>query len=276
MAPKNNHLFLVYAMSRSGHHAIIDWIYHQFAGPKAFVNYMQLEDRALEHRTQYYINEKKYLTEIDSSWSAEYRENKLREFQMEDNLARDFLFHQDKNLLLMNFENVNLSALPLRPERFVEQFGSVAKFSNILIMRDLFNWLASKIKGGQADNLVELLLSWESQAREYLGLTNNLLPKILINYNRWCQDLDYRQELAGELGADTFLASWEKMLIHGGGSSFDGLNYATNASRMDLLKRFEYFKDDNQYRDIIAQNRHLVALSEQIFGVIAGTEIFKE
>ena len=102
-------------------------------------------------------------------------------------------------------------------------FGKSASRYDLIIIRDPFNLLASRLqrhkKFLEDPNYQENYLSvsrrnyllarysnktmvelWIDYAQEYLGETNYLQHnKICINYNQWFADIDYRQEIADKL-----------------------------------------------------------------------------
>jgi hypothetical protein len=150
---------------------------------------------------------------------------------------------------------------------------------DVLILRDPFNLFASRLKRNVPDfksGFFALPDLWILYAREYLGLTQVLNNnKVVINYNRWCADPAYRHQVALRLGLDFTDAGFEEVPPFGGGSSFDGLDYRAEASRMQVLNRFHSMVDRedflNMFRDPL-----IVRLSDQIFGRFGETDSFVE
>ena len=147
-----------------------------------------------------------------------------------------------------------------------------------MIIRDPFNWLASRLKKNyltvRNKNLTPINL-WISYAKEYLGesqiLKNN---KTCINYNQWFEDRDYRQQIAAQLGLEFSDRGINKVHGCGGGSSFDGREFDKKATEMDVLNRWRLFAEDPRYRKLL-DNEELLEYSERIFGHIPGTEIIR-
>ena len=150
---------------------------------------------------------------------------------------------------------------------------------DILILRDAFNFFASRCAkwehlSGIRDKqqLVEL---WKIYAKEYLGetryLTNN---KVVISFNDWFLDKEYRQILANKLNVPFNDAGLNKMMNRGEGgrSSFDAKKFHSNPQAMKVLERWKQLADNDFYRDIF-QDKELVELSNRIFGKIPGTEV---
>jgi len=99
-------------------------------------------------------------------------------------------------------------------------------------------------------------------------LKNN---KIVINYNQWFIDVDYRQQLAKQLNVKFSDAGFNDVKGQGGGSSFDGIAFRGKAAEMDILNRWKVFADQPQYQKLI-DNTELQDYSKRIFGHIPGTE----
>jgi hypothetical protein len=269
--PKNKTVFLVFAVSRSGHHAVMDWIYNQFNNPKVFLNYVKYQDASFDNRTQYYANDKKYFRNLNANWEKYgVLEERLKEYSVEDVAAKEILGN-DKNLLMLNFENKSVSSLDQSIEDFAKQFGENTKVVPIIIARDIFNYLASKMKMGRYFFPERNLFAWKDHVRECLGLTNYLPNKVCINYNKWCVDMDYRKEVAEKLGVDTFIPEWNEVSSFGGGSSFDILKFKDNAKQMKTDERWKTYEHDEEYLSYL-QDKELTDLSERYFGHIEGTE----
>ena len=121
----------------------------------------------------------------------------------------------------------------------------------------------------------ELPELWKSYAREYLGLSHLMpAPRVLINFNRWFVDSGYREQLSRRLklvSAEKGLAEVAKWGPNTWGDSFDNLDFEGRAYEMKVLERWRHLAGDPVFRQLF-QDRELLELSEDIFGVIAGTE----
>lgn len=95
--------------------------------------------------------------------------------------------------------------------------------------------------------------------------------KTCVNYNLWVENQDYRHELAEKLNIEFTDAGIDKVLSHGGGSSFDGKNLDGKATSMNTSSRWQYFTDNPTYLKLI-NNQELLDYSYKIFGYIPGTE----
>ena len=272
---KAKNFILVHAMSRSGQHPVIDWIYHQFNDDRTFFNYMKLPiDNSFQTRSQYYFNEDKYFHILNNNW-AKYGvlDEKLKEFKPETTELWKQIETKNKNLLMMNFENIDFTA-PVISISLDKEVNSFSNIKNVLIVRDIFNYLASKIKMGRHFYPETNLACWKIHAREYLGITNVLPNKVLVNFNKWVQDIEYKKLICKQLDCDLFLPEWYQVSSFGGGSSFDHQQLNGQANKMKVLERWREYKDNKVFTDFL-KDKELIELSEAIFGVIPGTETFK-
>lgn len=270
-------LFLVIAMSRSGHHAVMDWIYEQFEPEKFFFNYcdFSLPEKTFDNRVQYHYNNRKYYSKISQSWMKYGTlEEKLEEFSLETEKVRNRIFNADKNLLMLNFENLNPNKLPMSVGSFASHFHPVQNTKCVLIMRDIRNLFASRIKSGRELTLENIekkdsvylnaIEIWKSHAREFLGITNNLPQKICVNYNRWFSDKNYRIKLSKTFCVDKQISAWNTLATYGGASSFDGKKFQDDASKMNVLQRWKEYEDNESFMSIL-NDQELADLSEKIF-----------
>ena len=148
-------IVLVFAQSRSGHHAIIDWLYNQFANTRLFFNYNDPNnfDPMFANRVQYYLNDKKYYRVISKSWiTAGIVEEKKKEFILENIENIDIIENKVKNLLILNYENIDVKDIQ---KVFLNVRGNfpAANIYKVFVVRDLLNLVASKIKSGREISL---------------------------------------------------------------------------------------------------------------------------
>lgn len=169
---------------------------------------------------------------------------------------------------LYPFEFININKLPLK--------NTVCR--NILVIRDPFNYFASILKNSINQSIMKQYFKkrafhinlWKVYASQILNLTDSS-EEIGIKYNNWVTDIEYRKDICKKL--DISFSDKNKNAIgrFSKPSSFDGREYANNASEMKVMERWKVLKDDPIYRDIF-KDKELVDLSEQIFGHIEGTE----
>lgn len=235
----------VVGLSRSGNHAIINWILRQQKGEKVFLNDVAL----LETQYYKYINNPQKLDSHLDAFIYSYEDHPL------NRVDSHFLVDKKAN----------------------SEFVKVKQRFDILILRDPFNLFASRLNSKVPLQPKCRWLTfpdlWIMHAEEYLGITNYLRHnKIIINYNQWCNNQVYRQELAKRLELDFSDEGFEEVPTVGKGSSFDGLSYYGRASEMDVLQRWKTMMNNDQYIALFA-DRKILKLSERIFGIFGDINV---
>lgn len=259
------------ALRRSGHHAVINWIMHQLEGNGCFLNDCMPD------------------------------ENPFASCQRRNSITGGFDLNSEttpppspKDYIIYNFEDRNLTAVP--GQRLLARhdlwIGSSRRSHTILVLRDVYNLFASKLRWAFGnrwppdETAIEetglwwrryargLAALWKQYALEFLGVTNHLERKIPVNYNHWCQSEDYRRQLSADLDLRFHDRGFSKIARWGPvtwGHSFDGLEYDGRAQEMKLTERWKYFYQENYFTEIFA-NRELVELSDRIFGNVLGQQ----
>ena len=271
-------IIFVHAMSRSGQHAVIDWIFNQFGNNKLFFNYMKMFSDIDPYtiRSQYYFNEDKYFHKLNENWKKHgVLDEKLKEFKPEKSELWRSICEDEKNLISMNFENIDFASHEQELKSFTKKFIAEEKFSNVLVVRDIFNFIASKMKMGRYFHPETNLACWKAHAHEYLGYTNSLRNKVLVNFNSWVSDINHRTSIYDQLNCDTFIPEWKDVSSFGGGSSFDKQKFNGGADSMKVTERWKEFIDNDEFKSYL-RDKELIELSEKIFGHIQGTKILKK
>ena len=249
-------------LRRTGNHAFINWLMPHIKGRRVFLNDIPLRYHPFRHH---------------------YREAKRFGFdgakKMVESDVRGRLTHKD--LLLYSYEDYSLEEVlsaRLRQRRRVV-FGPSKNYYEVLILRDPYNLIASRMQAGfittktKRKNFVDL---WLEYAREFVGETHYLGDnKICVNYNRWCADQDYRIALSQQFGLPFTDSGFKKVATQGGGSSFDALDVDAESLLKKTSTRWQRFKDVPEYREAIA-TPGLREYSERIFGHLPGTELFEQ
>lgn len=189
-----------------------------------------------------------------------------------------------------------------------EYFGSSNKFFDILVLRDAFNFFASRLKrlekiAGIKD-IREIANNWKTLAEEAVKRGEKKeAGKLFINYNEWFTSKKYREGLSSLLEGEFNDASLDEVTNFGGGSSFDRaaaypkltlkelrrdwvnllkpkrlLFYfkrmkSPKGREMKVLDRWKLFRDDQVFKDIF-RDKEIVELSNRLFGEIPGTMKF--
>lgn len=143
--------------------------------------------------------------------------------------------------------------------------------NNIILIRSPHNNLASYLRilhmgrGFRKHPFRNFAGDWIMYAREVLGETNYFDDKIICNFDEWFSSEDYRKKLSGQLGLE-YSDKGVNTVIRKVGSSFDGMRLAEEAQKMKVLDRWEHFKDNDEYLDIL-RNDELIEKTKLLFDV---------
>jgi hypothetical protein len=240
--PDNQVEIQVIAGMRSGHHAIIHWLLCHFAGPVLFRN----NPCGAEHFV--------------------YRN------ATDDYVRADAERRQPKDCYVFNLEDPTIeeAAALLAERRDYLAWGTSGKVYRLLVLRDLPNFIASRLKAEGATiplfPCVDWSGLWASHAREFAGATETLPGLVKVSYNRWVTEEPYRRELAARLGLRFTDAGREHVSRIGAGSSFDGQRFDGRARDMAVLERYRQLGDDPELLAFTA-DPELRWLSALLFGI---------
>jgi hypothetical protein len=276
------HEFRVFAMKRSGHHAVMSWLMAHYAGPVYFLNNCSFtrqtlfsstrvgrfhEQAAFSGRVSIFLDGGKVVRR------AEHLPKQALLDQPEERLARltggeqEFLaaFNAPRvwDAYFYNLEDFDLAHRDAVPFSAAAR-GRAEQIHNVIILRDPFNWLASRMKGGFPID-ADVIAAWVSQCREALGETSKLEAPLVVNYDRWFSNEDYRRDLSRQLGYVGSDPGIGETANFGGGSSFSGLEFGVRADQMDVLNRWKVLQDDPDYRAFFRDADELLDLARRYF-----------
>jgi hypothetical protein len=220
----------VLAMRRSGHHAVVHWILSQLAGPGLFANDGKVDGgRLVGNRFSRYVN--------------------LGQDEIARDRAGDLI---PKAMYLWNAEDrrvEELAALAAAAAR-----GASAEVVHLLVLRDPWNWLASRRRAEPARPLAGTpeLVAWKGQAREALRRTRHLDPLVAVDFRRWVAERAYRRELAAALGLPFTDAGFQEVALPGLSS------FATDAVRADNAVVLD------RWRELAADPEIQAALDDEV------------
>lgn len=258
----NQNELRVVGMSRSGNHAIINWILSQVEGRYLFLNCADPKSNP-------------FRTARSMGTGASYKAN-FADFDLEREREGHFA---PKRYLVHSYEDCFLGMVC--SDVFEEQHdvwvGSSARRLDVLILRDPFNLFASRKKSGLYEerelpnfDLVTRRTAvriWKQHARAFLGRYSYFTqPVVRINYNRWTRDRSYRRQLAEEMGLAFTDAGFRQVPHAAGGSSFDGRAFDREADKMDVHRRWTHFADDPAYRQLF--DEEMVQFAREIFDAL--------
>jgi hypothetical protein len=260
----------VFALRRSGHHAIVNWIRLQVRGRHCFLNDCSPNSNPfVTCRRGTSVIASPFVEHSYLFWNRE-ASGKLSK----------------KGVLIYNYEDTPFKDVVT--DHFAANrhvwLGNSHKQHDIIILRDPFNLFASKLRwayGSKSapslEQLIETVRMWKDYAREFRGDTNYLTDKVTINYNRWFLDRKYREDISRMLELPFndkglhIIARWGPTTW---GDTFDGTRYDGNATAMKVLERWKHYRDDDFYVSLF-RDQELLDLSESIFGHVPGTEILR-
>lgn len=289
----------VFGLQRSGNHAIIEWILDQHAGKRTcFLNNVGHGDQDPFTTT---------------------RRIALEGFG--SNLDVEGVRRAQKDVLIYSYED-DLSRMPLgatlldamHDKAFEQQriryVGESEQRMNVLVLRDAFNFFASRIKKLDAltgtKDLDAIRETWKLLARRALRMSRDFAgDEFWISYNAWVSDQEYRRRLSTRLFGEFSDASLDYVSGHGGGSSFDAdhgrlslrvirrkwrrlldpkvylhtgrylrrLAMAKDGRSMKVLDRWHEMRREAAYCQLF-RDRELLELSERLFGTLPGARDF--
>jgi len=276
---RNEYEFRVFGMKRSGNHAIINWIATLFDEPVYFFN--NCGYGCDPYRTGRTRGTRKK-TDIKDIFILLPRMKNFSEDEIEP--YRSVV----KKCIIYSYENILLSRLLEEPPTLnrSETIGESKHRFEVLILRDVYNWAASSFVhcGRSDDNYFvptgfdckswkrrEVLFEkWKTHAHEFLGDTKYLAFEeaniVCISYNDWLRKR-YREKTASKFGLQNNERSIDIVAGVGNrGSKFDNFIYDGRASRMKVLERWKYFKDNPYFWGLFDDES--IELSNEIFGEI--------
>jgi hypothetical protein len=195
------YIFRLYGYARSGQHAISNWLVSQAPQPSLWINNIQEFEEDVDFQHYWYGPVKPF----------------------------------EPNLVGLGFEG-----------KLIDHFYKFPNYFTIIVIRDIFNQTASLAKHPDLKVNDSFFKNWEinaEQALEGINLVKN--NHIIVLFNRWCESTDYRKRLFNKVKKELGFpyeftdAGFNSVKGIGGGSSFDGMSYADNASQMKVLERYK-------------------------------------
>lgn len=260
----NRNEFRVVGMSRSGNHAIIQWLIAQVQANEEPQRICWLN--CVEGKYNPYWTARPF-DDGDVLW-ANYQVDLEAEKQRQWS-RKDYLIYNHEDAYLRNACSNEHEA------HHDEWLGATAHRRDILILRDPFNLFASRLRSLEhsVSNAIAAKM-WKQHAKQFLGRLRLLRhDPVLINYNRWCGQRRYRQQIADQLGLPFTDQGKQRVTKVHGGSSFDGMKYDGQAEQMRVHDRWRHYIDQQAYRDLF--DKDMIDLAEQVFGDLPAIEMWR-
>jgi hypothetical protein len=290
----------VFGLQRSGNHAIIEWILDQHAGKRTcFLNNVGHGDQD-PYTTTRRIALEGFGSNLDIE-AVRRAQKDLLIYSYEDDLSR---MRQGATLIdAMHDEDFEAQRV-----RYV---GESEHRVNVIVLRDPFNFFASRVKKLDAltgtKDLDAIKETWKLMAQRALRMRSDFTgDEFWINYNAWVSDQEYRRRLSMRLFGVFSDASLAYVSGHGGGSSFDSDHgrlslrvirrkwrrlldpkvyrrpgrylrrlTAKDGRGMKVLDRWQEMRGEAAYCRLF-RDRELLRLSERLFGTLPGALDFVE
>jgi len=232
----NNKAYILLATSRSGHHAVAQWMCSHFPGVINIVNDCRdgLKRGSLDGRPEEFSSEE-YHFRNDGPWKGT-----LYTFEraMPDELAPAYGLLKDRDV------------------------------TTAIVVRDHYNWVASLMNIG-VPVTEDRISCWKALMKEVSKpVGQSSLPELVgINFNLWFENGYWRDCLLRRLHLS--YCEHSEQINHvsefGGGSSFDGFEKQDNAQNMKVLDRWRKFAESSEYLDVVTRP-DLVKLTDAYFG----------
>lgn len=220
--------FMVLAMQRSGHHAIINWMRAMHESSVLFNN----------------CNRKGIPYNIDGNPKATVVYRNFENFQP--------VFFEKNSI------EYSRSILVLRNPW--NQFCSYRKSSIRNKSENKKNLSPSFLEKSDIPILTSL---WKSHALEALGKTDYLKDKTVILYDKWFDDEDYRRKIAKSMNLTFTDVGKHKISTYGGGSSFKNGDTDLKTELMKVKSRWSECDHDELYRSLF-DDVDLIRLAEDL------------
>ena len=253
-------------MSRSGNHAVINWILAQATGRVCFLNCAEPKTNPFETARPLDCGTSVVATDPDFDLEAE-RAGRLS--------RKDLLvFSHEDTFLGYAFGGAGRNAFEAAHDRWV---GLSRRRHDVLLLRDPFNLFASRRRWQYCaipDHTAVRM--WKQHARAFLAPQRHGLrhATVTISYNLWVADAAYRRAVADALGLVFTDAGLDQTARCGGGSSFDGMAYDGRARDMKVFDRWRARLDDRHWRALFTPD--VLDLSEAIFGELPPAVLLRQ
>jgi len=244
-------IFTSFGLQRSGQHLIIEWICRGLQPDAIHFNHCRFFREGFGYKLTPVAGRRVlYYNKTINDSGIQGREN--LQSSLPDVLPSNLFF---------SIEDIN----PL--ELDYKKLLNAHKVLSFIVLRDPANWLASGLRHGLHDS--ESLQRNKDTLKMYLKIA---LHKIMlvkgcqdVNYNRFCQDFDYRcklSEVFDQFDLDYAEKALDNTPSFGGGSSFK------NKKSSNVFDRWKEYQRDKVFRSIL-NDRELLELSNAYFGPIS-------
>lgn len=227
---------IIFGLKRSGNHAIIDWVRSQLPGTACFFNNLKP--------------------------GQDINKTREKDVTIIKNSSINYILHsyEDQNII----ETLSL----IEKDDFRKQIGPSRNSIIIIILRDPLNFFASRIKwkGQNFSENQNLQLEIINRYLEYYNFIENNKFNfnsriILINYNQWVSNKNYRKKITESLEIPFTDSGFDTVSFFGGGSSFEGQDINATDLRDKVFHRYKEFENHPFMIEIKKDDRILSILN---------------
>jgi hypothetical protein len=270
---KMNYLFI--SMKRCGQHGVVNWLAQQN-------NYSTLHlNNCVEGWNQNKLLPMKEHMVVHYEFTG--KSHNIKNYFVDHKLDFDASEKLKKEYYQADFSNVkdtiyNIEDLTIKEydQRKMWNFEGMGKDSKtIIILRDPFNFIASCLQrlvnppdSGARDvafGLPRRMKDWKAHARQILNGSETNQKTHFISFNEWFASKEYRRTICDEYGLLFTDFGINDVMNFGSGSSFDRQKFDGSAQKMDVLKRYEAWKDQSAFKRLV--DDEIVELADQLFGM---------
>lgn len=277
--PYRNELEMrIWTLARTGHHAIMIWIASMVKEPVYLFETLRAREGGDPYATKYSTkdfilrnNQDLDLTKffVPMPYMRNWTEKEKQSIQL-----------KPKKCLMYSYALNHRYKVHFPTKDAMDTIGNRVKIVgkskyqfDIIILRDVYNWLASFVTGDlrthSVKKYVRYLNLWHRLACEGTGEIDGLpFKKVFIKYNQWFTSEVYRKQIAKQLGLKYSDETLNKIAIYR--SSFDKFEYQGRAQEMKVLERWQML--DKEYlelcQEILEAYPQVTGLSDEIFGKI--------
>lgn len=249
-------VIIIAGIRRSGNHALRTWLEHQIQPPCLYRNDC---DYKLVSKAQYPVR-----LYNGSETETNIQPDKFHKYKIYfAGVENPDMNKRKENLSLLNAEAAKLSILT----------KTETTYKILYIIRNPYNMLASMwaFTGdkGRWRNLPEFINHqanlWAPIAKEFLRTSSPSKNEMIVNYDKWFTDINYRKVISGFCGLQFSDKGKEK--ITSVGSSFDAHKLNNKASHMKVLERWKKFANDDKFVEWVKSINGLYEHAKEIYKV---------
>lgn len=249
---KYDKLYVIFAVKRSGHHGIANWMCQQSSDGVLYWDFCDVR------KNDIFVVNKKRLKVYNNGGEERVKFVSFEGF---------------------GSEGINILSLSDVKRYNFKELKTVKEASQVyyvIINRDPYNFIASCLnrcrinpskRCSTYDGVRGLIDGWKELLKESLGETSVLkgYNTYDINFNKWFSDIRYRKHLCEYLDMSFTDDGLNDVLLNGGGSSFDKLKFNGQAQQMNVLERYKEWENDKLFVDLVNDNE-LRRLATEYFG----------